>query len=1311
MQEMSNQNEIEVKITASTNDLNSELQQAEQKVKSTAADMSESAKAIKATFNDIKNTLKNIDFKIHVDTAALQTTMQGVANTIKTRLQAASDQATVKIKIDKSNLSAELASVRTQIQARLSSIPPQKIKLQVDTAAVQSSLHGVVAGLPLINVNINLSHLQTQITATRTILSSAFSSNTAAIKLKIDRTHLQAELATARARINSFFATAINGIRLTISVTQADLAAARAKLRSLTTTVFNAKVGINLAYLNAQIAHARAMLGAMGSSLNINVDATATGLITAINNLKAEIVRLIAAMHAGGGGGGPGGGGGGGLGAIFGGNLMAMAASFVTSKITEMGRELISTSDDAALLNSRMLDLLGTEQAVVEVKGQLYTAAQRLQVGYQDMAASTARMLPSLQEMGKGAGDAVKLSEILMTTAKLSGASTMEAASSAQQFSQALGSGVLAGDELKSILENNQALARNLANALQLPDASTKVTLGMLKTLGSEGKITSEVLANALLGSYDQIMAKADQLPKTFSGTWQQIKNIAFKTVDDLNQVDFFGGLKTSLASLAAKLEQFSKDGTLKEWATDISGVMGEVGSLFMELLGIVGDVFGEIISLWSDLTGAVDESTGAQIGFFELLKNSLKVVHVFFIAVRAGIQLAMLGIKSIVQDVVASVIATFVTFRAGINIAIIAVSGYVESLITLLKTLANVAMKALKLDFSGAIAAWDEGTNKIASIVKDRGQEIAKETSQMKINLAAAAQGSALLNGNAAKGAKAIIGQGVDKANEVLLGGGSIKMPSPNSAGSGAAGNKVMVGAGTGKDKKGKKDKTNAEKSQMRDLGADLEAQKTQWENQQNSAGTLQEFPLEKVKEYWQNVLATKKLSADDRLKVEKSLADATRSIRQRSLNDELTTMRQETQSYGQNITAKLIKAQAYAERLKAIYGEQSNEYKQALQEQQQLEQDIKQKSYETSLRESEHRQQLKLNEVDAAEAQMQHEYDLGLVSDRKRLEKLREFEQKRYEITQAAIKERITLYDAENERTNGRMSTDDRVKMVDQGDANEAGHTQNQKGFDYQAEAQKMESMFGGLSDRVSGLWDKGLQAMINGTLTWRSAMNGIFMEMGAFFVQKIVTDPLKHYLAGLATSKLAKMASIKADIASTVLGETAKTGAVTTGEATRSGIISMARIKELALEAAHKVKKIMMSAYEAMATAMASVPPPLNFALGAVAFAGVAALAGKIKSASGGYDIPAGVNPVTQLHEEEMVLPKPYANVIRDMASNGGAPASGGSNAMGGAVEQNNFNISALDAKSLKKLLRQNPAAVAGGLKAYGRNFGSR
>lgn len=75
---------------------------------------------------------------------------------------------------------------------------------------------------------------------------------------------------------------------------------------------------------------------------------------------------------------------------------------------------------------------------------------------------------------------------------------------------------------------------------------------------------------------------------------------------------------------------------------------------------------------------------------------------------------------------------------------------------------------------------------------------------------------------------------------------------------------------------------------------------------------------------------------------------------------------------------------------------------------------------------------------------------------------------------------------------------------------------------------------------------------------------------------------------------------------------------------------------------------------------AASQASIPyigPILAIAAMAAVFAAVAGMAGKVPSAAGGFDIPSGLNPMTQLHEEEMVLPADLANPLRQMARGGG------------------------------------------------------
>lgn len=114
------------------------------------------------------------------------------------------------------------------------------------------------------------------------------------------------------------------------------------------------------------------------------------------------------------------------------------------------------------------------------------------------------------------------------------------------------------------------------------------------------------------------------------------------------------------------------------------------------------------------------------------------------------------------------------------------------------------------------------------------------------------------------------------------------------------------------------------------------------------------------------------------------------------------------------------------------------------------------------------------------------------------------------------------------------------------------------------------------------------------------------------------------------------------------------------------------------------------------------MAAAPFPLNLtapAFGAT-MAAIAASYEKVVVASAvrGYDIPRGLNPVTQLHEEEMVLPQKYANVIRGMV--------GGQEERGGDIHNHNVNITAMDGADVQRVLTRYYYHVGGAVRRAAR-----
>lgn len=346
----------------------------------------------------------------------------------------------------------------------------------------------------------------------------------------------------------------------------------------------------------------------------------------------------------------------------------------------------------------------------------------------------------------------------------------------------------------------------------------------------------------------------------------------------------------------------------------------------------------------------------------------------------------------------------------------------------------------------------------------------------------------------------------------------------------------------------------------------------------------------------------------------------------------------------------------------------------------------------------------------------QLEASLNAGKISNVEKARLAKQLEDQLYAIKRLGLEERLAL----ESELGGLTGNTNGVSTV----TNEIGALDNQKSIsDIQspalissAEMKDFEDKFGDLTSRMSGLWDKGIQSMMNGTLTWKNAMNAIFTELAGAFIQSMITAPMKKYAASLATRLAVKLGFIKTETAAEVAGQAAQTGAVVAGETTKTMATSTGALARLAIKAGEAIKSIMMYAWEAMAgafKAMVSIPyigPVLAVAAGASALALVGGLAGKIKSARGGYDIPAGVNPVTQLHEEEMVLPKQHANTIRalgkSLTSDGGIGGGGGSSAQ----TFNNFTIQAWDSKDVRRFMEKHGRELASGLKGHRRNFGT-
>lgn len=319
-------------------------------------------------------------------------------------------------------------------------------------------------------------------------------------------------------------------------------------------------------------------------------------------------------------------------------------------------------------------------------------------------------------------------------------------------------------------------------------------------------------------------------------------------------------------------------------------------------------------------------------------------------------------------------------------------------------------------------------------------------------------------------------------------------------------------------------------------------------------------------------------------------------------------------------------------------------------------------------------------LYRVNEAEAAAQHEFEMGQLTQAQLLDLKTQFNQRRLDLEQQFVstKRELALQDPDQNPVELERIEMEKLE-IKRRYAAQAADLQRQQSIESQ-------SIWRSLTDSISGLWDKGVQALMNGTLTWKNAMQAIGAEVVRWFATKVVGDMVKEWVAG-QMKKLAALLGFTtaekgihaASTAATVATKTAETTAVVGANAAQAG--------------------------SGAAASQASIPfvgPILALAAMAAVFAAVMAMGKKGKSAARGYDIPKGINPMTQLHAEEMVLPAHLANPFRKMVANGGAAES-----ESGAMRPVQVNITSHNARGVRELFMDNPDILAEAIRKAVRN----
>ena len=183
--------------------------------------------------------------------------------------------------------------------------------------------------------------------------------------------------------------------------------------------------------------------------------------------------------------------------------------------------KVLNISDELASTKARLNLLVDDGGSVEALEQKIMASAQRSRSAYFDTASAVAKLGLNAGNAFNGDMDQViAFMEQVNKQFVIGGATAQEQSNAMIQLTQAMAAGALRGEELNSILDGAPGIARAIEKYMGIAE-------GSIKTVAQEGKVTAEVVKNAMFAMADETNAKFDSMPKTWAQIWVDMKNQA----------------------------------------------------------------------------------------------------------------------------------------------------------------------------------------------------------------------------------------------------------------------------------------------------------------------------------------------------------------------------------------------------------------------------------------------------------------------------------------------------------------------------------------------------------------------------------------------------------------------------------------------------------------------------------------------------------------------------------------------------------------------------------------------------------------
>lgn len=193
---------------------------------------------------------------------------------------------------------------------------------------------------------------------------------------------------------------------------------------------------------------------------------------------------------------------------------------------------LFNLSDEMTNNKARLSLIVDDKGSVEELQNKIFASSMNARASYQTTTDIVTKLGLQAGKAFKGNDELIAFAEQLNKTFVISGTNATGIESTMYNLTQALSTGVLRGQDLNAVFSNAPQIVQNIADYLKVP-------IGKIRDMAADGKISAQIVKNAMLKAADETNAKFNKMPMTWNQVWTRMKNIAIKALQPvLNKIN-----------------------------------------------------------------------------------------------------------------------------------------------------------------------------------------------------------------------------------------------------------------------------------------------------------------------------------------------------------------------------------------------------------------------------------------------------------------------------------------------------------------------------------------------------------------------------------------------------------------------------------------------------------------------------------------------------------------------------------------------------------------------------------------------------